>query len=388
MSALASVALPPWLGVPLAQALRQQRGHALLITGPAGVGQFELSMALAEAWLCESVSADPAADSHAAAHAATGLNTRAGATPPRVACGHCASCHLLAVRAHPDLRVLLPDALRDALGWGADDAEGTADKASKAKPSKEIKVDAVRAAVGFAQSTSARGRGKVVLIHPAEQMNAIAANALLKTLEEPPGAARFILATAAPDALLPTIRSRCQAVPLALPDATVAATWLTGQGIEQAGVLLAGAGGQVQDVLRWRELGVSAAAWSALPRQLAGGEGGVLSVWPVPEAIAVLQKVCHDAMCIVVAATPRYFPEAAFGAAAGRTPSAGRSAALAPLSDWSRDLARLARHADHPVGVPLMLDALVAQAQSALAALKGGAAAPALPGARHSPKAA
>lgn len=375
MSALASAALPPWLGVPLAQALRQQRGHALLVTGPAGVGQFELSMALAEAWLCESAPASVNANA----------NASASVLPPSVACGHCASCHLLAVRAHPDLRVLVPDALREALGWGADEAEGAADKASKAKPSKEIKVDAVRAAVGFAQSTSARGRGKVVLIHPAEQMNAIAANALLKTLEEPPGAARFILSTAAPDALLPTIRSRCQAVPLALPDATAAARWLTGQGVEQAAVLLAGAGGQVQDVLRWRELGVSAAAWAALPRQLASGEAGVLGVWPVPEAIAVLQKVCHDAMCIVVAAPPRYFPEAAFGAAAGRTPSAGRHAALGPLSDWSRELARLARHADHPVGVPLMMDALVAQAQSALAALRGGTA-PASPGGRRSPK--
>ncbi|WP_393937458.1 hypothetical protein [Piscinibacter sakaiensis] len=105
--------------------------------------------------------------------------------------------------------------MREAWGWAAE--EGGEARASKAKPSREIKVDAVRAAVAFAQSTASRGRSKVVLVHPAEDMNGIAANALLKTLEEPPGAARFILCSAAPAALLPTIRSRCQAVPLAPP---------------------------------------------------------------------------------------------------------------------------------------------------------------------------
>ncbi|HZE90255.1 MAG TPA: DNA polymerase III subunit delta', partial [Rhizobacter sp.] len=147
---------------PLQNALRTQRGHALLIHGPQGIGQFELALTLAQAWLCET-------------------------EPTAQPCGVCASCRLVQARSHPDLLVLLPEALRESLGWdsGEEGADAEA-KASKAKPSKDIKVEAVRKAVGFAQSTSARGRAKVVLVHPAERMNAIAANTLLKTLEEPP----------------------------------------------------------------------------------------------------------------------------------------------------------------------------------------------------------
>lgn len=330
--------LPPWLARPLASALGQRLGHAMLVTGPAGVGQFELSLALAHAWLCEA----PGADAQGA-------------------CGICPACRLLAAHSHPDLLVLLPEALREALGWASADA-GDSDKASKAKPSKEIKVDAVRAAVGYAQSTSARGRGKVVVVFPAEQMNSIAANALLKTLEEPPGVTRFLLATEAPDALLPTIRSRCQTLPLALPDAEVAGAWLAGQGVAAPEVMLAATGGQVQDVLQWQAQGMAAAQWSALPRQLLQGEPGALAGWPLPQVLAVMQKVCHDAMCRAAGAAPRYFPAAALAP----WPAPGGAAALQRLAGWSRELNRLVRHADHPYSAPLMLDALLAQAQSAL----------------------
>jgi len=205
----------PWLAGPLADALRTQKGHALLVHGPQGIGQFELALSLAQSWLCEDL---------------TGGH----------ACGHCASCHLVQARSHPDLLVLLPEALAEALGWTNEEA--TSDKASKAKPSKELKVEAIRAAVLFAQTTSARGRGKVVLVHPAERMNMISGNTLLKTLEEPPGEARFILSCGAPQDLLPTIRSRCQAVPLALPDPEVARRWLADHQVAQPDVLLAAAG--------------------------------------------------------------------------------------------------------------------------------------------------
>ncbi|MGS0759021.1 DNA polymerase III subunit delta', partial [Roseateles sp. GG27B] len=68
-------------------------------------------------------------------------------------------------------------------------------KASKTKPSREIKIDAVRAMLAFSQVTSARGRAKVVVVYPAEALNTVAANALLKTLEEPAGLLRFVLAS-------------------------------------------------------------------------------------------------------------------------------------------------------------------------------------------------
>ena len=177
----------PWLAAPLRRTLETQGAHALLIHGPGGVGQFELALALAKGWLCEA-SAPPLADRP---------------------CGRCASCKLHAARSHPALLVLIPEALRAPLGWDADGSEGEeGGEGGKRKPSKDIRVEAVRAAIAFAPTTSARGRGKVVVVHPAERMNEVAASAFLKTLEEPAGDARFLLCSAAPAALLPTIRSR------------------------------------------------------------------------------------------------------------------------------------------------------------------------------------
>lgn len=325
-------ALPlPWLGPLLKQTL-QQRAHALLLQGPQGVGQFEMALTLAQAWLCEGAS---------------------GRTP----CGVCASCHLVQAHSHPDLLVLLPEVLQESLGWGAssgDDASG--EKAGKTKPSKDIKVDAVRSAVTFSQTTSARGQGKVVVLHPAERMNHVSANTLLKTLEEPPGAARFVLSCSSPDSLLPTIRSRCQAVPLQLPLAAVALQWLRERGVAEPAVLLAATGGQPQEVLQWLEQGVDAALWLRLPAIVARGEHQALASWPLPRLIDALQKLCHDAACVAVGALPRYFPPAVL--------APGASAAA--LDEWMRELTRCARHAEHAWNAGLMLESLVQQGQRAL----------------------
>lgn len=324
-------ALPlPWLAGPLAQALRTQHGHALLVHGPQGIGQFELALSLAQSWLCEARTAD-------------------------AACGRCAACHLVQGRAHPDLLVLVPEALAEALGWQADEASAS-DKASKAKPSKELKVEAIRAAVLFAQTTSARGRGKVVLVHPAERMNVIAGNTLLKTLEEPPGEARFILSCGAPQELLPTIRSRCQAVPLALPDPELARAWLASQQVAQPEVLLAAAGGQPLEALAWSRDGLDAVAWTRLPRQVAQGEAGTLATWPLPRLLDALHKLCHDALCVACGAAPRYFPAA----------SLPKPGSVAALNAWSRELGTTLRHAEHPWSGPLMVESLVLQAKRAL----------------------
>lgn len=318
----------PWLEQPLQDALRRQRGHALLIHGPQGIGQFELALTLGQAWLCET-------------------------DAPKKPCGTCASCRMVQAHSHPDLLVLLPEALREALGWGSDEEASE----SKAKPSKEIKVEAVRVAVTFAQSTSARGRGKVVLVHPAERMNAISANTLLKTLEEPPGVARFVLSCGAPDALLPTIRSRCQAVPMALPATDVAAGWLASNKVAQPEVLLAATGGQPLEALEWVREGVDSVTWSRLPKQLAAGDAGNLASWPLPRVLDAMQKLCHDAACLAVGAEPRYFPPAAMP----------RGAGLAALNAWSKSLAQAMRHAEHPWNLPVMVESLVAQARIALA---------------------
>ncbi len=325
--------LLPWLRAPLAQALATQRGHALLLHGPDGVGQFDLAQALAQAWLCEA--ATPSAQRP---------------------CGDCASCRLVRARSHPDLLMLLPDAMRESLGWGA--AEEGGEKGAKAKPSKEIRVEAVRAAVGFAQTTSARGRGKVVVVYPAERMNLVAANTLLKTLEEPPGESRFVLASARPAELPATVRSRCEALRLELPTAQQAVAWLTEQGVARPEALLAACGGQPQRALDALQQGIDAALWQRVPALVARGEAAPFLAWPLPWLIDALQKLCHDALCVAVGAPPRYFSTASLSAGAG----------IAPLTQWAADLRGLARQAEHPWNPGLAVESLVQQGRIALGA--------------------
>ncbi len=326
----------PWLDAPLRDALATQRAHAILVHGPEGVGQFEFASMLAQSWLCE---AEPAAADRFASPA----------------CGACASCRLVVARSHPDLMVLVPDALREAFGWADPDAAAS-DKSSKAKPSKEIRIDALRAAIQFAQSTAARGRAKVIVIHPAERMNAIAANSLLKTLEEPPGIARFVLATGDPQALPPTVRSRCQAVHLGVPEASAALQWLQAQGVAQAAVLLAASGGQPLLALASAREGVDAALWSRLPELMKRGDAAAFMAWPLPLLVDALQKLCHDALCVACGSAPRYF-------APGLVPV---RCGIGALTAWGQALREHARRAEHPWHAGLMVETLVQQAQAAL----------------------
>jgi DNA polymerase-3 subunit delta' len=202
---MSAVLNAPWIARQATELLAQ-RGQAWLLQGPSGLGQYELALALVSAWLCENP-------------------TEQGA------CGHCPSCHAVAVHTHADLAVLMPETVMIELGWPlSEKAQDEIDKKTR-KPSKEIRVDAMRDAVEFSQRTNARGRGKAVLVFPAERMNTITANALLKTLEEPPGDVRYVLATEAAHMLLPTIRSRWLAHPLKGPQADEAVTWLSVQGV-------------------------------------------------------------------------------------------------------------------------------------------------------------
>jgi len=322
----------PWLAEPLAQALATARSHALLVQGPAGVGQFDLALLLAQAWLCES-------------------------PVKQAACGHCASCHLFQSHTHPDFQLLVPEALREQLGWGAPEGEGaTETKASKTKPSREIKIDAVRAMLSFAQATSARGRAKVVVVYPAEALNTVAANALLKTLEEPAGQLRFVLASSAPEALLPTIRSRCQPLPLALPARAPALQWLAAQGVDAPEVLLDAAGGRPQEARDWFEAGLRSAAWLQLPQRLLRGDATALADWPQPRAIDAMQRLCHDLLRRVHGAPPTYFPAESLPA----------PKLAGPLHTWAAALRQAARHAEHPLNQGLLMESLLAQGQQAL----------------------
>lgn len=322
----------PWIARQR-ELLLAQRGHAWLLQGPSGLGQFSLAMGLVRAWLCD-------------------------APTPQGACGQCASCHAIDVHAHTDLCVLMPETEMLALGWPLPEKAQADIDDKKRKPSQEIRVDAMRDAVEFTQRTSGRGKGKAVLVFPAEKMNAITANALLKTLEEPPGDARFVLATEAAHQLLPTIRSRCLAHTMQWPDAQAARTWLLAQSVpeDQVDALLQAAGGRPEDALAQMQAGRSPQVWKKLPKDLANGQPGALASLSAPEVVDALQKLCHDLLMLRVGAAPRFFDAADLPA----------PPALAVLARWSKALTQSMRTASHPFNQGLMLEALVAQAASVL----------------------
>ena len=331
--------LAPWLQDQLAQ-LRQQRGHALLLSGPPGLGQYSLALALARAWLCEQPTAQGA-------------------------CGQCTSCHAIDVRTHPDLFVLMPETLSMELGWPLD--EKTQDKIDKkeVKASKFIRVDATREAVAFTQFTRSRGDTKVVLIYPAERLNVESANTLLKTLEEPPGAVRFILATEAAHALLPTIRSRCLTHAMVWPVAEQALPWLQMAAMEAGAkatpadlaVWLRAAGGRPDEALEWAKLGAPAASWARLPKAIATGDFSAMAGWAPARQMDVLQKVCHDLMVVGSGGAPRFFE-------AADLPPAPEARTLA---SWQRWLQQAARTLEHPFSAALMQEAWATRARDALA---------------------
>lgn len=334
--------LAPWLQRQL-DGLLSQRGHALLLSGPSGLGQYELALALARTWLCE-------------------------APGEHGACGQCGSCHAIDVRTHADLCVLMPETLCLELAWPLDESTQKEIDDKKRKPSKLIRVEAAREAVSFTQFTRSRGRTKVVLVYPADRMNMESANTLLKTLEEPVGEVRFVLATEAAHQLLPTIRSRCQGHAMSWPEADESLAWLQAEAgrlgkagsppitPEQASVWLQAAGGRPDDALDWARSGLSAQAWTDLPQALARGDWTLLADWPPARQLAVLQKLCHDLMAHAAGARPRFFP-------AERLPAAPRWSAL---STWSREIMGAARTVEHPFNAGLMQEAWAARTRQVL----------------------
>ncbi len=328
-------ALPlPWLAQPLQEALHSHRGHALLVQGSPGVGSLAFALVFAQSRLCEAPTAAP--------------------TTPHLACGRCGSCKLFHTHVHPDLLVLMPETLRQLHNWPLSGDKPDAED-SKKKPSRQIKIDEVRAMLDWAGKTSARGRGKVVVLHPAEALNLQSANALLKTLEEPAPGTHLVLTVSDTSHVLPTVRSRCQQLRLPAPEAGVGQAWLAGQGVADAAALLAACSGRPLDALALAQAGVDGATWALLPQAVARGQAGAFAGWPVPRVLDALQKLCHDAMAVTAGATARYFPATALPPVAPGAPAG----ALAALGAWGDELSRVARHAEHPWNEPLLVDALV-----------------------------
>lgn len=161
--------------------------HAILVGALAGTGKRHFSRAFAHRLLCEQPEAG-------------------------VACGHCRQCGFTRAGTHPDLKWVEPE-----------------------EKGKQIRVDQIREVVEFLSHTAQQGGYKICVVYPAENMNVNAANALLKSLEEPAGNALLLLLSDAPSRLMATIRSRCQHLRLDSPTPQQSEAWLAGRiGDQQA----------------------------------------------------------------------------------------------------------------------------------------------------------
>lgn len=162
--------------------------HAILLSGPSGIGKGRLAIALAERLLCGSESHD-------------------------YACGICKSCTLLNAGSHPDLfPISIPE------------------------KSKNISIDEIRKLSSVISKTAQQGGRKVAIINPAEALNINASNALLKSLEEPQGKTVLILVAHRPTLLSATIRSRCQIIQLTPPSCELATSWLNSMVTDQTNI--------------------------------------------------------------------------------------------------------------------------------------------------------
>lgn len=199
------------------QQRRKQLPHAFLIHGPRGIGQFEFALAFAHGLLCESP------------------------RPNGTACGGCQACHWLDQGNHPDIRYLLPEAMqagRIPLPEMASESDANVSDTSKRdkKLSQQVTMDQVRELSELISVGTHRNGLRIIVIFPAENMNRNAANAVLKSLEEPPPNTLFLLVSSSADQLLPTIRSRCQQVVMSLPERSLSMAFL-----ERAGQVSASA---------------------------------------------------------------------------------------------------------------------------------------------------
>ena len=321
----------PWHREGLARLLsdRARLPHALLIQGAPGIGKVDFARALAASVLCES--------------------PREG-----LACGACSSCHWFSQGNHPDFREIVPEAS------GEDETEGeTEAKADKPK-SLFIKIEQIRAIGDFVALTTHRGGYRVLLLYPAEAFHPNAANALLKTLEEPPPHTLILLVTAYPARLLPTIRSRCRKLVLAPPDAREAVAWLRGQSVEEPETALAAAGGApllARDLAQPEEAELRRRVVAELSKPSGADALTFAAAIDRPRMerfVYWLQTWVSDLLMVRLAGAPRHHV-----ASAAALSARAKNADVEALFELDRELAEARRLASHPLNPRLVAEHLL-----------------------------
>ena len=310
-------------------ALGDRLPHAMLLTGPAGVGKSQFAQTLAKRLLCE----DPTQD---------------GAP-----CDQCSACRWFAAESHPDFRRVCPESEME-------DEEG-GEGGDRKRGARQIKIDQIRGLEEFVFVGGHRGGKRVIVVEPAEAMNSGAANSLLKLLEEPPASVYFILVSSAERRLLPTILSRCRKFAFRRPSLADGAQWLRQSGHPAAAECLALAGGAplvaIQEARRGALLqGVVetlknpgtdplrlAAVWEGL---LKNEEGLTMET-----LVLVLQKWVYDLASIKLAGSGRFL------ATSKETVNSllDRATATALIRCYN-ELSRVRRLAGHPLNPRLLME--------------------------------
>lgn len=324
-------------------ALGSRLPHALLLAGPSGLGKREFAEALAARMLCERARGEAQA------------------------CGECASCRLIAGDNHPDWITVRPEALEESPDDESADDEGD----GKAK-STQIRIAQVRAVVERLGVGSHQGGYRVVLLYPAEAMNVDSANALLKSLEEPPPNTLFLLISDQPRKLLPTIRSRTRVLSFQQPPADEALAWLAQQGVRNAAdalALCAGSPLHARDLAGSRDAQIQGQFVDDVARQalssplevaarwdgwLKGKKKGEPGLTDLPTLVTWLQRWLADVALLAQDCEPRVF--------------VGRRAQLAQLAERSdvatvlrgyNELLKVRALAHHPLNARLFLEDLL-----------------------------
>lgn len=329
----------PWHADTAAQWLshRERFAHAWLIHGMPGIGKRQFALAAAAALLCE--------------QPVNGL-----------ACGHCLACGWISKGNHPDLRRIRPDAIAALEGSGDELSSEATDESSppvssdpsatgKKSLSKDIRIDQIRAVENWFIQATHRGGYRVAVIYPAESLNVVSANALLKVLEEPVPNTVFLLVTDAMDRLMPTLISRCRKLPLSTPSRAEAIPWLEQQGVDKADAWLSASGcAPVKALEMSREQPEACPPWlMAFARNLTDGytaEWGALSETLAKMSAVIwldaLQRFIVDLNLLAHGSTARYYPSIQ-----QTTQSIAMRAdprRLSDLSSWINDQRRIAQH--------------------------------------------
>ena len=306
---------------------REALPHALLFRGREGIGKLDFVRKLAQSLACM--------------------------TPvENAACGECQSCRWFAAAAHPDYREMLPEVMRPS---GSEEAAAQ----GRTKPREEIVVNEVRSLESFVHLTAHQTGAKTIVLYPAETLNVNAANALLKSLEEPPPHTRFMLVSHRPSYLPATIISRCHQIVLPTPPVEMAEQWLREQGVTEPALSLAQTGNAplaalaLDDGAFWQQRKALFGGLAA-PTVDAFALAEHVREFPIPRLLGWLQRWSYDLLSAKSVGLVRYNPD--YAKTLGQVASRLRAVDIAR---FHRTLVRQQRSVHHPLNPRLYIEQLL-----------------------------